>query len=613
MPFHIISSNRKKKGKRDARYMQEVREIVKAGLNRRELLRMGLVMGGAGAAALQGLRNFQPHWAYADKGSGSGDALRSSSPPNTPFVDPLPIPFTMTPVPLNPAPTKGTNPSPSAVTGFREAVRPDHQHWEQFLPVEMYESVERAVLHDFYPDVDGVPPSTIWAFVEASTGRAGLLRIEARYGRPVVHRVHNALPADNGGFGLNQTSTHLHGGHTASESDGGPTHFYDADLFKDYHYPNVRPGFVKTHPQTTWNGRTVPGDVLETQSFLWFHDHRFDFTAQNVYKGLASVYTLYSDDILLDTGDETTGLRLPSGEFDIPLVFTDKVFDPATGQQFFDVFNVDGILGDRFEVNEKLQGCLEVKRRKYRFRILDGGPARVYEFFLSNGDSFTQLSTDGNLLPRPLFRRSIRLEPAERTDVIIDFSRAKIGDRIYLQNRLEHTDGRGPTGKLIAPTNLVEFRVTGDVREDPSRVPITMLDLPDRNIRIAQTRRWDFGRSQGVWEINGEIFDPDKISAFPKQDTAEIWTFKSGGGWLHPIHNHLEEFLVLTMDGKRPPDQYSGRKDTMGVGEHVIGTDNIGEVRVLVQFRDFQGDYPLHCHNNLHEDHAMMVRWQVVP
>ncbi|HEY7527612.1 MAG TPA: hypothetical protein VH660_00545, partial [Candidatus Deferrimicrobiaceae bacterium] len=231
MPFHIISSNRKKKGKRDARYMQEVREIVKAGLNRRELLRMGLVMGGAGAAALQGLRNFQPHWAYADKGSGSGDALRSSSPPNTPFVDPLPIPFTMTPVPLNPAPTKGTNPSPSAVTGFREAVRPDHQHWEQFLPVEMYESVERAVLHDFYPDVDGVPPSTIWAFVEASTGRAGLLRIEARYGRPVVHRVHNALPADNGGFGLNQTSTHLHGGHTASESDGGPTHFYDADLF----------------------------------------------------------------------------------------------------------------------------------------------------------------------------------------------------------------------------------------------------------------------------------------------------------------------------------------------------------------------------------------------
>ncbi|HZW36029.1 MAG TPA: hypothetical protein VFF01_03755, partial [Candidatus Deferrimicrobiaceae bacterium] len=219
MSRKIAASDTKQKDQRAARYMQEVRDIVKAGLNRRELLRMGLVMGGAGAAALQGLRGFKPYWAHADGG------VSFNSPPNTPFVDPLPVPFTMQPVQLNPAPTQGANPSPSAVTGFREAARPDHQHWEQFLPVEMYESVERAVLHDFYPDIDGVPPSTIWAFVEASTGRGGLLRIEARYGKPVVHRVHNALPADNGGFGLNQTSTHLHGGHTASESDGGPTHF----------------------------------------------------------------------------------------------------------------------------------------------------------------------------------------------------------------------------------------------------------------------------------------------------------------------------------------------------------------------------------------------------
>src|SRR5262249_21133750 len=158
-------------------------------------------------------------------------------------------------------------------------------------------------------------PSTIWTFCDSddpTQNPTGPLRIKAHYGEPIVVRNHNVLPEENNGFGINQTSTHLHNGHTASESDGGPTHFYDAKLFKDYHYPNVRAGFASSHPTSklTDNGPEVRGDVRETLSFLWFHDHRFDFTAQNVYKGLVGLYTLFSDDIGLDTGDETTGLRL---------------------------------------------------------------------------------------------------------------------------------------------------------------------------------------------------------------------------------------------------------------------------------------------------------------
>src|SRR5205823_2670328 len=95
------------------------------------------------------------------------------------------------------------------------------------------------------------------------------------------------------------------------------------------------------------------------------------------------LYTLYSDDINLDTEDERTGLRLPSGDYDIPMVFGDKVFDPTTGELFFDHFNLDGILGDKFTVNGKIQPYLNVKSRKYRFRLLNAGPSRVYEFFLN--------------------------------------------------------------------------------------------------------------------------------------------------------------------------------------------------------------------------------------
>jgi FtsP/CotA-like multicopper oxidase with cupredoxin domain len=601
--------------------MQEIRDIVKGGFNRRELLRMGLVLGGAGLAALQGLRGFRPHWAHAASGSGSsGSGLRLISPPNTPFTDPLPIPTIMRPTLLDPAPTRGPNPTVSTVTGFTEAPRPEHQRWREFggtsdaapgFTGARYEILELPVSHDFYPAVDGVPPSTVWTYVDATTNTPGPLWLQARYGEPVVLRVHNALPTANQGFGINQTSAHLHGGHVASESDGGPLQFYDFGQFKDFHYPNARPGFARTHPTSSLHGRTVIGDVRETQSFLWFHDHRVDFTAQNTYKGLASFYTLFSDDILLDTGDETTGLRLPSGEFDIPMIFADKAFDPQTGELFFDLFNLDGVLGDRETVNGKLQPFLEVKRRKYRFRFLDGGPSRTYEFFLSNGQPFIQISSDGNLLPRPLTRRSIRVAIAERVEVIVDFSAARAGEKIYLQNRLAQDDGRGPSGKLVAPTNLVEFRVGGDA-VDNSRIPATLLAAPDR-VTPVRRRTWKFDRSGGEWTVNNRLFDPEVVSAFIKQNTAEEWTLQSAGGWQHPIHIHMEEFLVLARDGKAPPADERGRKDVVRIGDGSVGTDNTGELRLSMQFRDFLGDYPMHCHNTVHEDHAMMIRFQVVP
>ncbi|HSB71413.1 MAG TPA: multicopper oxidase domain-containing protein [Candidatus Methylomirabilis sp.] len=615
MPLHIIKADRLNHERTVHRYMQEMREIARGGFSRRELLKMGLVMGGAGLIELAGMPTFRPYWAHAD------DGIPFTSPPNTPFTDPLPILPVMKPVTLNPAPTKGPNPVHAArvpsppnvvdVTGFPETDRPFHQRWEEFLPKEMYESVEQAVLHNFYPARDKVPPSSVWTFVERYTGAVGPLRIKARYGAPIVHRIHNALPEDNGGFGKNTTSTHLHNGHTASESDGGPLHGYEAGRFKDFHYANVRAGFSKTHPTSTLNGRTIRGDYRETMSFLWFHDHEHDFTAQNTYKGLVSVYTLFSDDILLDTDDETTGLRLPSGEFDISMLFGDKVFDPRTGQLFFDLFNLDGILGDKETVNGKIQPFLEVKRRKYRFRLLDGGPSRVREFFLSNGAPFIQLTNDGNLLPRPLTRKSIRLQVAERVDVIVDFSKANPGEKIYLQNRLEQLNGRSPTGKLIAPTNLVEFRVEGDARDD-SVVPATLLELPSTNVAIAQRRSWKFDRSGGAWSVNGQFFN-EQISARIKQNTAEQWTFESAGGWVHPAHPHMEEFQILSRDGNPPPVFEVSRKDMVGVGDAVLGDRNSSKAKIFMQFRDWQDDYPMHCHNTVHEDHGMMILFDVVP
>jgi FtsP/CotA-like multicopper oxidase with cupredoxin domain len=570
----------------------------------------------------------------------------TTSPPNTPFIDPLPIPVALTPVTTpNPVPTAATNPSlvpagrvvnaklngvtvaSATIGGFTEALRPEHQKWTQFggtslttpgFTGKFYETVEMAVPWSFYPAQDNVPASTVWTFVEASTGAIGPIRINAQYGEPVVHRVHNALPLNNGGFGINQTSTHLHNGHTPSESDGGPTHLYDAGKFKDYNYPNVRAGFASNVPTSSLNGRTVIGDVKETMSSLWFHDHRFDFTSQNVYKGLVSFYNLFSNDILLDTGNETTGLHLPSGQFDVPMIFGDKNFDPATGQLAFDTTNIDGVLGDKYTVNGKIQPFFNVQKRKYRFRLLNGGPSRFYEFFLSSATNFNsnfkQLSTNGNLLPTVRTTPSLRLSVAERADVIVDFTNVAAGTKIYLQNRLEQVDGRGPTGNIIAPTNLVEFRVQAGTVVDNSLVPTAILPLPNKLATTTVNRTFGFTTNNGAWTVNGEFFDPNTITIFPQQNAKEKWTITSGGGWAHPVHIHFEEGQVLSRDGNTNliADDI-GRKDVYRIGQAANGTVGSGTLDAFYQWRDFLGDYPIHCHNVVHEDHAMMTRYQIVP
>lgn len=589
--------SRRQVEKLTAKYMKEIRDADKAKLSVREYLREGLVAGSAGLIALYGMRNFRPYWAHASHNptTQGTSSFTPVSPPNTPFQDPLPIPPTLAQKTLTPAPAEGP------VAG--EAPRANHQKWSQFLPQRTYEMEQVAVDEQFYPAVDGVPTSRTWRFRDTVNGNLNPI-IRADYGVPIVVRNWNRLPVENDGFGINQTTTHLHNGHTASESDGGPVDFYDAGLFKDYHYPNVRAGFASTHP--------VLGDVRETMSFLWFHDHRFDFTAANVYKGLASMYLLFSADQNQDTGNEATGFRLPSGNYDIPMIFADKVFDPETGELFFDRFSLAGILGDRFTVNGKIQPFLNVYKRRYRFRLLNGGPSRFYRFALSNGQSFKQISSDGNLLPTALTTSSILVGVAERVDVIVDFTNVPQGSIVYLQNQQQQTDGEGPDNQLLSvPDKLVEFRVQGNPPQpDLSLIPTTLIPNPIQPAS-QQTRNFDFDKTRdGLWVINDDLFDPNVISFTIPQGRTETWNLDGHSrSWSHPVHIHFEEFLTLKKDGSssQVPADEKGRKDVTKIGNFH------GEKQIKMQFRDFLGHYPMHCHNTVHEDHAMMLRWEIIP
>ncbi|MFI3184705.1 MAG: multicopper oxidase domain-containing protein [Methylococcaceae bacterium] len=631
------------------RYMKEVNDIQEAGVTRRELFKMGLTAGVGGLTAVGG-GVFLPNLAEA-----ATTSTGIISPLCTkPWTEPLPIPKTAVSVGnfTGPTPDKEQcletqnlwNPGKGAFgefEDFTEARIEEHQRWDELgglaACTNKYELMCKEIDWNFYSAREASPfSSKVWTYVDMnpdSNGEfaTGVLRLKAQYGSPVLMRMYNGLPKDGRdtqGFGISQCSPHLHNAHNPPESDGGPMRFFDSGKFFDYWYPNIRAGFASTHKLGTTRidaanpkGLSCPGDWKETQSTLWFHDHRMDFTAQNVYKGMASFYTLFSKDINLDTDDETTGLRLPSGKYDIPLMFADKVFD-QTGQMFFDSFNVEGIIGDQQTVNFKIKPYLNVERRKYRFRFLDAGPSRFIELSLSNAAKFTRIANCGNLLPKAQIVPTIRLGVAERADVIIDFSIYAPNTVIYLENRLEQLNGKGPTGKILASsakTQLLKFIVSGPVVVDKSASLATlqtqvMVPMPDRTKNpIKIKRKFDFGTSNGAWNVNGKFFNPSVVSAYPIEGSQEEWTLTSPGGWAHPVHVHHEEFVVTARNGKAPAIDDLSRKDVVRIGDAAQGTAGTTSITFNMQFRDWYGDYPMHCHNVVHEDHGMMIRFRIVP
>src|SRR6185503_1552144 len=514
----------------------------------------------------------------------------------------------------NPAPQKIPN------TGAGEARTVPHQAWDDFPPVRYYEMSEQLANLQVHGDL---PLQPLWTFNGVVPGPM----IVERYGNlgnpqagSVLLRLHNNLPANNGGFGLPSVTTHLHNGHTPLESDGFPCFFMERGQFYDHHYPNVYAGVKSTH-------QAQGGDIREAMHTLWYHDHRIDHTAENTYKGLAGTYILFNE---FDTGDETTGYRLPSfsdeqnplTSFDIYMVFNDKVFDSVTGLLKFDLFNTDGILGDKFLVNGKIQPVLHVSPRRYRFRWLNTGPSRFYQHFLlgpnNSTKSFWQISTDGNLLERPVQVNSSRFSVAERVDVIVDFTN-DAGKTFYIENRLEQEDGRGPTGDVVGAgqgNKILKIVVDGpqvtDNSVNPANIPAGtyFYGFPNTNDQARIVRTFRFERGNGQWQVNGQLVGGcEQAPRFRiKRNSVEKWIFQNNsGGWQHPIHMHFEEFQTLSINGNAPSGTgliTKGRKDVFRL-EHNM------EAQVYFRFRDFVGRIPLHCHNVVHEDHAMMVLGEI--
>lgn len=649
-------------------------ELVKEGFTRRDLMKMGLMTGAGVLIPKIGLTHVYGQDLAAplsaDYSRGSSCDVGNSPQPAQVFVDPMPIPPELPARPLltdpglnfaarpqlcpNNAPNPANNNLPFEGRGqFNGLVRPGSdcfQYFNQYPPQKYFVERIRANPNFRICSDTNIPNQLIWGFNQGGSASTDVATfpgptIVSRYQEPWVIRRFNELPtqSQNGGFGVPEMSTHLHNFHSGPESDGGPCRWFFRGQYYDYYWTAQQAGFASTHQPN--------GDINESLSTMWYHDHRIDHTAENTYKGLEGFHLIFNQ---FDTGNETTGFRLPSyPQFDIPIILNDKLLDPSTGKICFDTFNFKGLLGDVQLANGIVQPFFNVSKRRYRFRVLNGGPSRFYELFLTDPLSpgtqipFWVVGNDGNLLPTPIQVTSFRLSVAERYDIIIDFNQVKnlIGShtKVRLENRLIQDDGQGPTCDLFAGgqgTSCVEFRIgaaVADASVDPATHP-AYYALPSV-IAPRITRNFEFDRDNGQWVINNEFADCRDLRFTVTQNSAENWVLiNPRNDWQHPIHVHLEEHQILSRvnsgghHSSRSGSYYDPSRDCNfqggggGMSTTRPGVPNVEVSRkdvtrlqfdedatIFFRFRDFQGDWPMHCHNTVHEDHAMMLLFQVQP
>jgi spore coat protein A len=480
------------------------------------------------------------------------------------FVDPLPIPAIV---------------RPNASGKLRIAMR------------ETYAKVHR-----------DVAPTRMWSYVTPSA-RAGTLSpiIEARSGKPLHVEWINQLPTKHFlpiDFSLHgcghdvpevRACVHLHGGRTPSESDGYP---------EDWYVPGK--SRICTYP------------LQQDATALWYHDHAMGLNRVNIYAGL------FGQMLVRDQAEDA--LHLPGGKYEIPLTLCDRIFT-AEGQLYYpdsgdsDHPWVPEFDGDAILINDKIFPYLEVEPRLYRFRLLNAANSRFFQLSLSAAKPFHQLGTDQGLLSAPLEIKHLQLAPAERVDLLVDFSQAA-GQSLHLLNGVVEVmefrvakSSHANAAESSFPSALRPIERTPETSATVTRI-ITLDEALDHignsMLMVLNKKRWH-----------------EPTTEKPRLNSTEIWEFVNLTEDTHPMHLHLVRFQILDRrvfdvfgyrnnkglrylsDALPSEPGEAGWKDVVQCPPGII-------TRIIVKFDGYAGKYLYHCHILEHEANDMMRPFEVV-
>jgi bilirubin oxidase len=497
--------------------------------------------------------------------------------------------------------------------------------------------------------------------------------------------------------------THLHGGHSFDDSDGYPEAWYlpvANNIPSGYATQGTWYAFFrqKAAPRlpNPWAPGTATFDYSNDQAAttLWLHDHTLGMTRANLHLGLSAFY-------LLRDGNDALNRQLPGpapavgdsstvNYHEIPIIIQDRsfnsdgsIFFPADRAFFEGVSPADlqipfipdrtcdgrrsdvspiwnpEFFGNTMMVNGNTWPFLNVEQRRYRFRLLNACNARTLILTMDRDNlPFWQIGSDGGFLPRPARLTRLLIAPAERADIIVDFTRVPVGTTITLLNiGPDSPFGGGQPGIDFPPSDpqttggVMQFRVRSSRSNDNStppdrlvlpsvpppppasstrRVSLNELDSSTVNVVANPDGTFAIPIRESCTDPNVVPFGPiigllgtvngdgsgnplawmDPLTENPRIGS-ETWEIRNFTADAHPIHIHQTQFRILDRapfdpnnpsappGPARPPEAWeTGGKDT------VIAYP--GEItRVRTTF-DLVGQYVWHCHILDHEDHDMM-------
>jgi spore coat protein A, manganese oxidase len=488
------------------------------------------------------------------------------------FVDPLPLP---------------------EIARSSES-RPDPQHVGRVLPFH------RIAMREAWANVHrDLPPTRFWGYDGKMPGPT----IEVHSGKPLLIEWANELPQQHllpidytlHGAGHDvpdvRAVVHVHGARVPPDADGYPESWYVGGKSATYRYPN-----------------------RQDAATLWYHDHAMGIERLNVYAGLFGAF------LVRDEAEES--LHLPRGEFEIPLLISDRQFT-ADGQLYYPTSGVpespwvSEVYGDIVLMNGKITPYLEVEPRAYRFRIVNASNARFYYLALSDNSPLQQIGSDQGLLPHPVSQPSVMMAPAERADVVIDFSKLA-GKTVLLKSMAMELMQIRVASRTKAATSL------------PARPLPAALRPVKRIARSAAVRTrtltlntYTDPKTHMMMMLLNATYWHQPITEKPVLGSTEIWEFVNTTEDTHPIHLHLVRFQVLNrqrfdVDGylengklrfagpEIPPnDNEYGWKDTVQADSGLI-------TRIIVPFEGYAGRYVWHCHVLEHAANEMMRPYEVV-
>jgi spore coat protein A, manganese oxidase len=500
----------------------------------------------------------------------------------------------------------------------------------------------------YLPHLLSVDPTLHWA--NPPGGRAG------RDTRPTFTRTPGPYT------GPVPTVPHLHGiERVAQESDGFPEAWFlpAANNIPD-HYATTGTAYDAFRASSALGALWRPGAAVfqypnrQRATTLWYHDHTLGLTRANVYAGPAGFYLLRGgdDDAM---ADQLPGPAPARGDapgtkyYEIPLVIQDRSFNadgslfyPAS-RKFFDDF--DGpyigqdpsdiapiwnpeVFANTMVVNGRTWPYLNVEKRRYRFRVLNACNSRFLILKLSNGLPFWQIGADGGFLPAPVMREELLMAPAERADVIVDFTHVPVGTQIIVRNLgPDEPFGGGVPGVDFQMADrrttgqVLQFRVVPATSEDRSTPP-HRLHLPEcrplgrrTSTRQVSLNEVDSATLVGIGPragllgtVNGDSMGmpmmwDETATETPALGSTEVWEIFDYTEDAHPVHLHTVQFQVMNrqaFDGTpRPPDPgETGFKDMVIAYPSEI-------TRIKVQF-NAPGRFVWYCHILEHEDNEMM-------